>query len=421
MELKERELKEVLSGNDFTLEAIKTDVLDRSLQFKKWINQSKTNQHQIYWNKSLTGITPEMKIIDPDTNLEKNVISFISNDYLGMSQRQETKEAGIQAIMKYGTGACAAPIIGGYLKIHQELEKKIAEFTGNEDALIFSSGFGVNAGVLNSLLGSEDLALVDLCAHTSALDGLRSTNIKRLKHNDVDYLDFVLKRMKNSYKTKLVIIDGVYSHDGDIADLPKIVEICKKHGALTYLDDAHGIGVFGNNGRGVAEHYNMLGEIDIITGTFSKAFGCVGGFISCSKTLADYLRYYANTTVFSASISPQSTASVLKAIDLLEGKKEIREKLWENVIYLREQLIRENFDIKQTVSPIFPIMVRDPFKAKEVTRLLKKNGIYAIAIVFPAVTNKDARVRISLTSAHETVHLDYLVETLIKIRNKIKF
>lgn len=422
MDLSNELRKEVFTVNDFTLQAVKTDALDRASQFQKWIEQSENNKHQIYWNSATSGISPVMNLINPETKEEKEVISFISNDYLGMSQREEVKTAGIDAIRKYGAGACAAPIIGGYLDIHKELEEKIAKFTGCEDALIFSSGFGVNVGVLNSLLGKEDLALVDLSAHSSVLDGLRGTNLKRVKHNDTDYLEFVLKREKNNYKTKMVVIDGVYSHDGDIADLPTTIKICKEYGALLYVDDAHGVGVFGNNGRGIAEHYNMLGEVDIITGTFSKAFGSVGGFVSCSKTVADYFRYYASTTVFSAAITPQSTASILKSLELMQEKPAIREKLWENVVYLKRRLQNENFDIKETVSPIFPIMVRDPFKAKELTRLLMNEGIYAIAIVYPAVTNKDARIRVSLTSLHEFSHLDYLVDTLVKIRNtKLSF
>lgn len=413
--------KEEFTVNDFTLQTLKTDVADRSGKFQKWINQSKTNKHEIYWNTSSSGIAPIMKIVDPVNNTQKEVLSFVSNDYLGLSQNEETKKAGIDAVIKYGTGACAAPIIGGYLDIHKELEEKIARFTGKEDALIFSSGFGVNSGVLNALLGKEDLALVDIKVHTSALDGLKGTNIKRLKHNDPEYLKFTLERELHNYKTKLVVIDGVYSHDGDIADLANINKVCEEFGALLYMDDAHGMGVFGKNGKGIAEHFGMAGQVDIVTGTFSKAFGSVGGFVSCSRQLADYLRYFADTTVFSAAITPQSTASILKALEIVGARPEIRRKLWDNVSYLKERLLKENFDIKDTVSPIFPIMVRDPFKAKEVTRMLKEHGIYAIAIVYPAVTDKDARVRLSLTALHDHAELDFLADTLIKIREKLFF
>lgn len=415
------EKRDEFTVNDFTLNSLKTNVINRAEQFQKWIIQSKTNDHEIYWNESTMGVMPETIIIDPITSLPIEVISFISNDYLGMSQRDETKFAGIEAIQKYGTGACAAPIIGGYLDIHRELESKIAAFAGTKDALIFSSGFGVNVGVLNALLGKEDLALIDIQVHTSVLDGLRSTNVKKMSHNDPEYLEFVLKKEKGNYKTIMVIVDGVYSQDGDVAKLPQISSLCKRYGALLYVDDAHGMGVFGPNGRGTAEEYNMLGEVDIITGTFSKAFGSVGGFVACSKILADYLRYYAGTTVFSAAITPQSTSSILKALELMQQKPEIRKRLWENVDFLKEKLLAEKFDIINSNSPIFPIMVRDPFKAKEVTRLLKERGIYAIAIVYPAVTDKNARVRISVTAAHEKKHLNKLISSLIEIREIINF
>lgn len=418
MKRKNSEIRsEKFTVNDFTIHSLQTNAIDRASEFQKWITQSHENNHEIYWNESTDGVKPETSLIDPVTRSSKKVISFISNDYLGMSQRQETKQAGINAVNKYGTGACAAPIIGGYLDIHRELEKKIAAFTGNEDALIFSSGFGVNVGVLNALLGKEDLALIDLQVHTSVLDGLRSTNIKKLRHNDPDYLKFALKKTSDDYKTKIVIVDGVYSQDGDITPLPDIFEICKQYKALLYVDDAHGIGVFGANGKGIAEHYNMLGEIDIITGTFSKAFGSVGGFVSCSKNMADYLRYYAGTTVFSAAITPQSTASILRALELMQEKPEIREKLWDNMHYLRQKLSEKNFDFGNTESPIFPIMVRNPFKAKEITHLLKNDGVYAIAIVFPAVTDKNARVRVSVTASHEKHHIDKLISSLVKIRD----
>lgn len=412
--------KEQYSVKDFGLASIDTSMQDRIEQFKKWTKQTKDNDHQIYWIESLSGITPEMTIRDSD-NTEKELISFISNDYLGMSQREETKLAGIEGLKKYGTGACAAPIIGGYLDIHKKLEQQIAEFTGQEDALIFSSGFGSNVGVLNALLGKNDLALIDTFVHSSVLDGIRSTNKKLIGHNDLKYLEIVLQREEHNYNTKMVIIDGVYSQDGDLGLIPEIKAICDKYNAILYVDDAHGIGLIGENGRGTIEHFGMLGKIDIITGTFSKAFGCVGGFVSASKDMIQYLRYYANTSVFSASPTPQVTCSVLKALELIKEDPSIRKKLWDNVNYLRDKLIENKFDIGKSESPVLPIMIRDTFKAKEVARLLKDNGIYAISIVYPAVSNKDARIRVSVLASHNKNHLDHLVNALVKIREQLKF
>ena len=403
---------ETYTLKDFTLQTLQTDAMDRATQFKKWITQSDENDHAIYWLEAQTAVKPEMILYDSRNGKMWNVISFISNDYLGMSQRPETKEAGIKAVMEYGTGACAAPIIGGYLDIHKQLEQEIADFTGQEDALIFSSGFGSNVGVLNAMLGKDDIAFVDFQIHTSAIDGLHKTNVKRVGHNNLEYLEIALKNERHKYKTAMLIIDGVYSQDGDIAPLPEIITLCKKYNTLVFLDDAHGMGTMGENGRGTAELFNVLGQVDIITGTFSKSFGAIGGYVACSKDLANYLRYHANTTVFSAAIPPQATCSILKALELIKKDKSIRQKLWDNVYYLKKRLIEEGFDIGNSVSPIFPIMVRDAYKVKEATRILKEQGIYTLGITYPAVTNKDARLRVSILASHEKQHLDKLIQTL---------
>ncbi len=361
-----------------------------------------------------------MCIKDIGSEKTENVIGFISNDYLGMSKREETIQAGIEALKKYGTGVCAAGIIGGYSDIHKQLEEELADFVGKEDALVFSSGFGANVGILNALLGKNDIALVDSFVHTSVLDGLKGTNIKNIGHNNLEYLEFTLQKVKNLYTTKLVIVDGIYSQDGDIALLPGIIQVCKRHGALLMVDDAHGIGTFGSGGKGVAEYYNVIDDIDIITGTLSKSFGCVGGFAASSQKIIQYLRYYAGTAVFSAAPTPQVIASSLKALELMKTKPEIREKLWDNVAYLRNRLDQEGFDYGKTVSPIFPIMVRDDFKVKLTSALLKERGIYAIGICYPAVSSKEARIRASVLSTHSFSQLDTLVDALCDIDRLIK-
>lgn len=399
---------------DFTIDSPATDAVDRAKQFQKWIAQSEA-ESPVYWLESASAVKPEMLLVNKHSGKTQEFISFISNDYLGMSQHPETIQAGVEALQKYGAGACASPMIGGYLDIHKRLEKEIAAFTGQQAALTFSSGFGVNVGVLNALLGKNDIAFIDLQTHRSVLDGVFRTNTKKIGHNNVEYLEFALKNERHKYKTAMVIIDGVYSQDGDIAPLPEIVALCKKYNALLYLDDAHGIGVFGKSGRGVAEHFGLLGQIDIITGTLSKSFGAVGGFVACSKEWIDYLKFYANTSIFSASPTPQVAGSVLKAIELLRQDSSLVRKLWSNVQYLRRQLTDENFDVKQTVSPIFPVMVRNPQKVAEVVRLLRERNIYACGVGYPAVTDKEARVRISLSASHEKKHLDKLVEAFVEV------
>jgi len=403
------------SLKDFELSKL-VNASDRANDFQKYVDQFDKYEHKSYWIEAHSKIGATMKL----EQSSEEVASFISNDYLGMSQHPETIQAGIAALKKYGTGACAAQVIGGYLDIHHLLESEIAEFVGQEDALLFSSGFGANAGMLRALLGKNDLALIDSYIHASTLAGLESTNTKHIGHNDLEYLETALKNDEHNYQTKLVIIDGVYSQNGDLSRLPETIYLCQKYNAMLMMDDAHGIGVFGENGRGVAEYLNCMGKIDIITGTFSKSLGCVGGFVAASKKMIQYLRYYADSNIFSAAITPQATASSLKALELVKNQPEIRLKLWENVNYLRKRLRDEGFDIGHSVSPIFPIMIRDNEKVYEVSELLREKGVYTIGIVYPAVRIKEARLRVSVLASHEKKHLDKLVDALCEIDKTIK-
>ena len=404
------------SLKDFEL-SYGNNAIERANDFQQYIDQLNDFGCKSYWIASHTGIGATMTI----EGFDEPVSAFISNDYLGISQREETKQAGIEAIKKYGTGACAAQVIGGYLDIHQQLEHEIASFVGQEDAILFSSGFGANAGILRALLGKNDIALIDPYIHTSAMAGLKGTNVKRIGHNDLEYMEKALKESKDQYQTKLVIIDGVYSQDGDLSLLPETISLCKAHGAMLMLDDAHGIGVMGANGRGTAEHYNCLGQVDIITGTFSKSFGCVGGFAAASKKVIQYLKYYADSNVFSAAPTPQVTASILKALEIIKNEPGIRARLWENTNYLRNRLTEEGFDIGKSVSPIFPIMIRDNKKVYEIAKMLQEKGIFTIGIVYPAVRTKEARLRVSVLATHERHQLDTLIHALNEINKEINF
>lgn len=406
----------LLSLKDYEF-SMEVDAQTRANAFQDYINQMRQFETKPYWVMSTSGVGAQMRLDGRD----EIISAYISNDYLGMSQRQETIEAGINALRKYGTGACAAQAIGGYLDIHRKLEKEIAKFVGQEDAILFSSGFGANTGLLRAILGKNDIAYIDSYIHTSATSGLRGTNIKHIGHNNLEYLDMILGKESGMYKTRLVIIDGVYSQNGDLSKLPEYIDVCKKHNCLLMMDDAHGIGVMGNNGRGTAEHFDCLGKVDIITGTFSKSFGCVGGFVAASSRMIEYLRYYADSNVFSAAITPQVTGSILKALELIKTKPEIRKKLWDNVNYLRNRLHSAGFDIGQSESPIFPIMVRDNEKVYKIADMLQKRCIFASGIVYPAVRAKEARIRISILASHEIDQLERLAVALEEIRKIIPF
>ena len=413
-------MKEKYSLKDFQ-EINGLNFVERAEHFQLYTDQLDRDYHQPYYMQSLTGINSHMIAIDNYTQEEREIVAFVSNDYLGMSRKAETISAGIEAVRKYGTGACAAPIIGGFLDIHRKLEKKIAEFLGCEDAYVFSSGFGANVGVLGALMGKNDIALTDSFIHASVYDGLHETNVKSIGHNDLKYLEMTLNNIKTKYDTKLVIIDGVYSQNGDLGLLPAYIEICHKYGAQLMVDDAHGIGVFGENGKGTTEYFDAIGQVDILTGTLSKAFGCVGGFVAASSKIIQYLKYYSRTSTFSAAPCPQVVASVLKAVDIIREQPEIRRKLWHNVEYMKRALLKNGYDIKETVSPIFPIMVRDNFLVKEVALRLLQKGYYAVGICYPAVSNNEARIRASILATHTENDIDGFVQALNEIDELLHF
>lgn len=411
--------RDTYSYKDFSAASLNINLRDRIKEFQKYIDQSVQNDHKIYWIEANSGLGPEIEFIAKKTGKTEKKISFIANDYLGMSQRKETIDAGMEAIRKYGTGVCAAPSIGGFLDIHRKLEDELALFLGFEAAMIFSTGYGVNSGIISALLSKQDLAIIDTGVHTSVIDGLRGLNVKMIPHNSIEHLEYLLKREQNNYTSIMVIIDGIYSQDGDLGPIEEIHALCKEYNALLYIDDAHGIGVMGENGKGSLEYLNKIGQVDILTGTFSKSFGAIGGFVAGSRQMIQYLKYFANTSIFSASITPQVTCSVMKALEIIQTEKELRLKLWDNTNYIKKRLYKEGFEIKKSDSPIIPLMVRDDFKAKEITRLLWEQGFYALAIIYPAVRRKEARIRLSISATHTKEQIDLLVNALNLINEAI--
>ena len=268
------------------------DLLTRAKQVDDYISYRHRIQHLPYRVISLTGSSAHMRVIDPYSNKEKEMISFVSNDYLGLSHHPEVIKAGIDALEQYGAGAGASPLIGGHNFLHEQLEQEIAHFLKNEYAITYTSGYAANCSTLLAMMGKEDIAIMDMFTHASVFDGCLCTNTKRFLHNNIDSLVHVLNNAK-SFKNRFVIIDGVYSQDGDIAFLDQIYTVCKEHDAFLIVDDAHGIGVLGKTGRGIIEDYDLLDKVDIITGTFSKAFGCVGGYAIARKEIITLLRYYS--------------------------------------------------------------------------------------------------------------------------------
>lgn len=392
------------------------DLLTRAKQIDDYITHRHKVKHLPYRVISLTGSNARMKLIDPYFNREKEVISYVSNDYLGLSHHPEVVEAGIKALEKFGTGAGASPLIGGHNILHEQLEQEIARFMKQEYAITYTSGYAANSSTLLSLIGKQDIAIMDMFTHASVFDGCLCTNTKRFLHNDVSSLICVLENAKN-YVNKFVIIDGVYSQDGDIAPLDKIYTVCKEFGAYLIVDDAHGIGVLGKTGRGIIEDYNLLDKVDMITGTFSKAFGCVGGYTIARKEIITLLKYYSRQNIFSAAATPQTAASSLKAIQVVDKEPKLRTVLLDNMAYFKKGLELLNIDFGNTESAIFPVMVRNEHNVKEAARVLFDRGIYVNPISYPAVPAKSSRLRFSLTAMHTTEDLNKTLDILESIKD----
>ncbi len=382
------------------------DIMGRAKLFNDFIEDSRDKRHQQYRRVSLSGSGPVMQVMDPYTGQIREMIYMASNDYLNLTKHPRTIEAGRLALEKYGSGAGSVPLLGGTLDIHVELEKKIAKFKGCESAILYTSGFGSNAGTLLAMLTDKDVAILDLLVHASIIDGCKGTNVQHFRHNSMESLERALAKAKDKYRTKLVVVDGVYSMDGDIAKLDEIVKLAHAYGAYVMVDEAHATGVIGANGRGTPEHFGIEGQVDIVAGTFSKGLGVVGGFIAAKRELIELLHFYSRHYMFSTAPTPQSTGSLIAALDVIETEPELRAQLWDNINYFRKNLLKLGFDLGNAETAIFPLIIGDDLKVREMSRLCHERGLYVNPVLYPAVPKRLARVRISLMSAHTREHLD---------------
>ncbi|NLV16345.1 MAG: aminotransferase class I/II-fold pyridoxal phosphate-dependent enzyme [Syntrophomonadaceae bacterium] len=388
------------------------DIMERAQIFAEFMSDLRERHHLQYRRVSLTGSTPVMKVVDPYTGQIRDMIYLASNDYLNLTHHPRVIKAGRDALDKYGAGAGSVPLLGGTTDLHVGLEEDIARFKGCESAIIYTSGFGSNAGTLISLLQKEDCAILDMLVHASIVDGCQSTNIRYFSHNDMASLERALKRSQDKYRTRLVVVDGVYSMDGDIARLDRIVELSHHYGAYVMIDEAHATGVLGENGRGTPEHFNLEGKVDIVAGTLSKGLGGVGGFIASSKALVEYIRYYSRHYIFSTAMAPQVAGSLREALKVIEEEPELREKLWNNINYFRKALLTMGFNTGNAETAIFPIIIGDDLKVKEICRRCHEANIYVNPVVYPAVSKKLSRVRISLMAQHTRDQLDQVLDVL---------
>jgi 8-amino-7-oxononanoate synthase len=371
------------------------------------------------------GLYPYFKAIESEQDTEvilngKKMLMFGSNSYLGLTGHPGIKEASIKAIEKYGSGCVGSRFLNGTLDIHLELEKKLAEYVGKEDALIFSTGYQTNLGTVSSLVGRNDYLILDELNHASIIDGARLSFAKQLKfrHNDMFSLEQLMNKLPYD-GIKLIVTDAVFSMEGDTTNLPDIVKIAKKHNASVMVDEAHSLGIFGNKGSGLVNHFGLQNEVDVIMGTFSKSFGTMGGFIAANKEIIEFLKHNARSLMFSASMTPASTAGVLAAIEIIKSEPERMNKLWDLTYYTISQLKTHGFDVGNTETPIIPIYIRDDIKTFKFTKLLSEDGLFVNPVVSPATSSENSLIRFSLMATHTRWQIDSAIEKMVKAANLI--
>ncbi|WP_029410798.1 glycine C-acetyltransferase [Treponema pedis] len=347
----------------------------------------------------------------------KKVINLSSNNYLGFANHPRLKKAAIAAIEKYGAGAGAVRPIIGNMKIHDDLEKLLAEFKREEAVLAFQSGFNCNAGVIQAVTDKGDLIISDQLNHASIIDGTRLSKADKavFQHSDMADLEKVLKEKRNGYNNVLIITDGVFSMDGDIANLPGIVELAEKYNCLTYVDDAHSSGVLGESGRGSVDHFHLHGRVDFAMGTLSKAIGVVGGYVAGKKVTIDWLKNRGRPFLFSTGLPPAAIGAAIEAVKMLMESTEYTDKLWANAKHFKEGLGKLGFNTGNSETPITPIIVGDEAKTLEFSKKLFENGLFSGPIVFPTVPKGTGRLRCMVTAGHSVEQLDRAVKICEKV------
>lgn len=371
------------------------------------------------------GVYPYFREISSDQDTEvlmngRKVLMLGSNSYLGLTNHPKIKEAAKAAIDKYGTGCAGSPFLNGTLDIHKQLEQILADFLGKDGVMLFSAGFQANSGVIPCVTGRGDYVLFDEMDHASIIEGKRLTFASTLKyrHNDMADLERVLQRCPID-AAKLVVTDGVFSMEGDVAKLPEMQALCEKYQATLMVDEAHGLGVFGREGRGVTDHFGLLDKTELIMGTFSKSLASIGGFIAADKDTINWMRHNVRPYIFTASIPPSATASVIAAIEIMRSEPERQENLWKVANYALKSFREAGFEIGNTETPIIPLYVRDNEKTFMVTRMLLDEGVFVNPVISPAVPPEDTLIRLAWMATHTIEQVDFAVDKTVKCFKKL--
>ncbi len=384
----------------------------------QWISDELNNlRQQGLYNNIRTIGSPQGAWIVVDG---KRVLNFCSNNYLGLANDARLRDAAKRAIDEFGAGPAAVRTIAGTLTLHRELEARLAKFKGAEATIAFQSGFASNLGAICALVGKDDVIFSDELNHASIIDGARLSGAKiaRYAHNDARALEGAIKK-EAGYRRALIISDGVFSMDGDIAPLPDLVAVAERHDIMLMLDDAHGEGVLGRGGRGIVDHFKMHGRVDIEIGTLSKAFGVVGGYVAGKKEIVEWLNQRGRPFLFSSALTAADTAACIAGVDILEASTELVDKLWDNARYFKSEMKRLGFDSGKSETPITPVMLGDAPLAQKFSRALFDNSVFGMAIGYPTVPQGKARIRVMISAAHARTDLDRGLEAFAKVGKEL--
>ena len=392
----------------------RSDILTKCTENAERVRATRAANVYVYYRTISSAQDPVV------TRKGRELVMLGSNNYLGLTSHPEVKAAAATALAVYGTGCAGSRLLNGTLDLHVELEERLAEFMKREAALTFSTGFQVNLGVLSCLLGRFDVALLDSLDHACIIDGCRLGFGKHYKfrHNDMADLENKIEAVDDD-RGVIIVVDGVFSMEGDLADLPRIVELKNRYGGRLMVDDAHGIGVCGANGRGTAEHFGLEHEVDLVMGTFSKSLATVGGFVAGDAHVIDYIKHNARSEIFSAAPPPASVAAAMKALQIVEREPERRKQLWENTSYMQHEITTLGFDTGESASPVIPLVIGADMDAFRMTVRLEEEGVFVNPVVSPAVPDGRAMIRTSYMATHTREHLDRALSAIEKVGREL--
>lgn len=414
-----REEVEVRTLADF-YELPDRDIFAKARPMWEFIEELREAGQFFYRRTLVSGSANRAQVRDLETGKVREMVMMASNNYLGLTTHPKVVEAGLKAQEKYGAGSGSVALLAGTLDLHRELEERLARFKGCEDAIVFPTGYSTNVGCISGLLRKGDVAINDRLNHASIIDGckLSGADIRTFKHNDLRSLEHLLERCDEEYQGKLIIVDGVFSMDGDIAPLPDLIALARRFGARLMIDEAHATGVIGDHGRGTPEHWHVEGQVDLVAGTLSKGLGGIGGFVASTKEVVNYLRFFGRSYMFSTSLPPAVSASLIAALEVIAAEPELRSRLWENIRYFMGRLRKLGFDLGNAETAIIPVVIGDDTKVQLMCREMHEAGIFLNPVAYPAVPKRLSRLRLSLMATHTREDLDLTLDALERVGRK---